>query len=256
MGEEQKWIRDIQRRGSRQAADKLVRTYYDEIYRFAYRQLGRKEDAMDLTQSIFLAVLRALPSFDGRKASFRTWLYRIAVNKTIDCRRKARWDSISLEQTEAPDERDFAARIQDRDLLDWKRSCRLSVQAVSALRMAVFGGGSVLVWVPVNLWLWKAMGGKLPLSWMLGVSLSSLFLYGLLSLVCLEGRGRGRLVTPPVLWTALGGLLLMWDGASAWLTALPGAVFLVLAGVALVLYLLELRQFCLGRRRGEAYAFG
>lgn len=118
MGEEQKWIRDIQRRGSRQAADKLVRTYYDEIYRFAYRQLGHKEDAMDLTQSIFLAVLRALPSFDGRKASFRTWLYRIAVNKTIDCRRKARWDSISLEQTEAPDERDFAAQIQDRDLLD------------------------------------------------------------------------------------------------------------------------------------------
>lgn len=140
-------------------------------------------------------------------------------------------------------------------LLDWKRSCRLSIQAVSALRMAVFGGGSVLVWVPVNLWLWKAMGGELPLSWMLGVSLSSLFLYGLLALVCLEGKGRGRLIAPPVIWAALGGLLLMWDGASAWLAALPGVVFLVLAGVALVLYLLELRQFCLGRRRGESYAF-
>lgn len=141
-------------------------------------------------------------------------------------------------------------------LLDWKRSCRLSVRAVTALRMAVFGGGSVLVWVPVNLWLWKAMGGELPLSWMLGISLSSLFLYGLLSLICLEGKGRGRLIAPPVIWTALGGLLLMWDRASAWLTALPGVVFLVLAGVALALYLLELRQFCLGRRRGETYAFG
>ena len=62
MEEEQKWIRDIQRRGSRQAADKLVRAYYDEMYRFAYRQLGRKEDALDLTQTIFLAVLRALPA--------------------------------------------------------------------------------------------------------------------------------------------------------------------------------------------------
>lgn len=140
-------------------------------------------------------------------------------------------------------------------LLDWKRSCRLSVQAVSALRMAAFGGGSVLVWVPVNLWLWKAMGGELPLSWMLGVSLSSLFLYGLLALVCLEGKGRGRLIAPPVIWAALGGLLLIWDGASAWLAALPGAVFLVLAGVAMALYLLKLRQFCLGRRRGETYAF-
>ena len=80
MGEEQKWIRDIQRRGSRQAADKLVRAYDDEIYRFAHRQLGHKEDALDLTQNVFLAVLRALPTFDGRKASFRTWLYRIAAH--------------------------------------------------------------------------------------------------------------------------------------------------------------------------------
>lgn len=139
-------------------------------------------------------------------------------------------------------------------LLDWKRSCRLSLQAVAALRMVVFGGGSVLVCVPVNLWLWRARGGELPLSWMLGVSLSSLFLYGLLSLVCLERRGRGRLAAPPVIWATLGGGLLVWDGASAWLAALPGAVFLALAGAALALYLLELRRFCLGQRRGEGYA--
>jgi RNA polymerase sigma factor (sigma-70 family) len=118
VGEEQKWIRDIQRRGSRQAADKLVRAYYDEIYRFAYRQLGHKEDALDLTQSIFLAVLRAIPSFDGRKASFRTWLYRIAAHKVIDCRRKARGTVMPLEETEVLDHTDFAAQVQDRDLLD------------------------------------------------------------------------------------------------------------------------------------------
>lgn len=139
-------------------------------------------------------------------------------------------------------------------LLEWKQTCRLSLQAVSALRMIVFGGGSVLVWVPVNLWLWSALGRELPLNWMLGVSLSSLFLYGLLSLVCLERMGRGRLAAPAVIWAALGGLLLAWDGASAWLAALPGAVFLVLAGAALALYLRELKRFCLGQRRGEAYA--
>lgn len=118
MGEEQKWIRDIQRRGSRQAADKLVRAYYDEMYRFAYRQLGHKEDALDLMQNVFLAVLRALPTFDGRKASFRTWLYRIAAHKAIDCRRKVRGNVMPLEETEAPDQTDFAAQVQDRDLLD------------------------------------------------------------------------------------------------------------------------------------------
>ena len=57
---EQKWIRAIQRRGSREAAERLVGTYYDEIYRFVYRQTGSREDAMDLTQSIFIAVLRCI----------------------------------------------------------------------------------------------------------------------------------------------------------------------------------------------------
>ena len=118
MEEEQKWIRDIQRRGSRQAADKLVRAYYDEMYRFAYRQLGHKEDALDLTQTIFLAVFRALPSFDSRKASFRTWLYRIAAHKAIDCRRKVQGNVVPLEETETPDQTDFAAQVQDRELLD------------------------------------------------------------------------------------------------------------------------------------------
>lgn len=139
MEEEQKWIRDIQRHGSRQAADKLIRTYYDEIYRFACRQLGRKEDAMDLTQTIFLAVLRSLPAFDGRKASFRTWLYRIAVNKAIDCRRMAREGVVPLEETEVPDRTDFAAQVQDRDLLnrleDYVSGLDPETQAVYRLRV-------------------------------------------------------------------------------------------------------------------------
>lgn len=61
---------------SRTAADELIRSYYDEIYRFVYRQVGSKDDAMDLTQSIFIAMLRALPGYREERASFRTWLYR------------------------------------------------------------------------------------------------------------------------------------------------------------------------------------
>lgn len=141
-------------------------------------------------------------------------------------------------------------------LLEWKQTCRLSPKVTAALRMAVFGGASVLVCVPGTLWLWQVLGGPMPLSWMLGVSLSSLFLYGLLTLACLERGGRGHLAVPPVLWAALGGVLWNWDRAAAWLTALPGAVFLALAGGALALYLIRLRRFCLGQRKGENYAVG
>ena len=141
MEEEQKWIRDIQRRGSRQAADKLVRAYYDEMYRFAYRQLGHKEDALDLTQTIFLAVLRALPSFDGRKASFRTWMYRIAAHKAIDCRRKVQGNILLLEETGTPDQTDFAAQIQDRDLLDRMEEyiSRLDPDTQAVYRLRLYG---------------------------------------------------------------------------------------------------------------------
>ncbi len=115
---EAKWIRDIQRRGSREAAEQLIRAYYDEIYRFVYRQTGNKDDAMDLTQSIFIAVLRALPGYRAERASFRTWLYRIAANKVIDARRRTRPIPVPIEETEVPAAEDFAARVHDRALLE------------------------------------------------------------------------------------------------------------------------------------------
>lgn len=102
MEQEKKWIRDIQRGGSRQAAEQLVERYYDEIYVFVYRQTMQKEEAMDLTQSISLAVLRSLPSYDPKKAVFRTWLYRIAANKVIDARRRFRPVTTPLEEIELP----------------------------------------------------------------------------------------------------------------------------------------------------------
>ena len=139
MEQESKWIRNIQRSGSRQAAEKLVERYYDEIYIFVYRQTGHKEDAMDLTQNIFLAVLRALPSYDPRKAAFRTWLYRIAANRVIDARRRSRPAVTPLEEAELPIQEDFVSRIHDRELLerieDYVSGLPSTIQAVFRLRL-------------------------------------------------------------------------------------------------------------------------
>lgn len=117
MEQEQKWIREIQRHGSRQAAERLIDAYYDEIYRFAYRQVGSKEDAMDLAQNIFMAALRALPAYDRRKAGFRTWLYRIAANKAVDARRRAGPVAVPIEELDLPVAEDFVLRVQDRELV-------------------------------------------------------------------------------------------------------------------------------------------
>lgn len=139
MEQESKWIRAIQRSGSRQAAERLVEQYYDEIYVFVYRQTGQKEDAMDLTQSIFLAILRAIPSYDPKKAAFRTWLYRIAANKVIDARRRSRPAVTTLEEMEIPVQEDFVSQIHDRDLLErietYVSSLDPAVQSVFRLRL-------------------------------------------------------------------------------------------------------------------------
>lgn len=136
---EEQWIREIQRKGSRTAADRLIRVHYDEIYRFVYRQTGHKEDAMDLTQSIFLAMLRALPAYRAERGTFRTWLYRIAANKVIDARRRSRLTPLPIEELEVPSEEDFTARIRDQALLEqiegFVSGLEPQVQAVFRLRL-------------------------------------------------------------------------------------------------------------------------
>lgn len=142
MEREQKWIRDIVRHGSREAADALVRCYYDEIYAFAYRQTGSREDALDLTQECFLAVLRSLPSFNAKKAGFRTWMYHIAGHKVIDMRRKQRIQCYPLEEgIEIADMQDFTQDIQNKELLDEieRLVCREDPQVQEVYRLRVYG---------------------------------------------------------------------------------------------------------------------
>ncbi len=65
------------RSGDRAALELLVRRHESRVYSIAYQMTGRREDALDLVQEIFLRVIQALPRFQGRSA-FRTWLYRVA----------------------------------------------------------------------------------------------------------------------------------------------------------------------------------
>jgi RNA polymerase sigma factor RpoE len=65
------------------AYDVLVRRYQERLYATVYHMTSNHEDANDLTQETFIKAFRALRSFKG-DSSFYTWIYRIAVNKTIN----------------------------------------------------------------------------------------------------------------------------------------------------------------------------
>jgi len=65
------------------AYDELVRRYQERLYATVYHMTSNHEDANDLVQETFIKAYRALKSFKG-DSSFYTWIYRIAVNKTIN----------------------------------------------------------------------------------------------------------------------------------------------------------------------------
>src|SRR5712675_726305 len=70
-------------KGDLEAYDDLVRRYQARIYATVYHMTSNHEDANDLAQEAFIKAFQALKSFKGG-SSFYTWVYRIAVNKTIN----------------------------------------------------------------------------------------------------------------------------------------------------------------------------
>jgi RNA polymerase sigma-70 factor (ECF subfamily) len=69
--------------GNLEAYDDLIRRYQERIYATIYHMTANHEDANDLAQETFIKAYQALKSFKG-DSSFFTWVYRIAVNKTIN----------------------------------------------------------------------------------------------------------------------------------------------------------------------------
>jgi RNA polymerase sigma-70 factor (ECF subfamily) len=71
------------RRGDRTAFAALVRRYQRPLYNAAYRVLGNLDDANDITQVVFVRVLERLDEYDPQ-GKFFSWIYRIAINESIN----------------------------------------------------------------------------------------------------------------------------------------------------------------------------
>ena len=85
--------------GDVRAFDFLYSKYYDKVYAIARGVLLDAEEAADTVQEVFTLVHRHLYRFD-RRARFSTWLFRIAVNRSIQDSRKRRRRPQTVELTE------------------------------------------------------------------------------------------------------------------------------------------------------------
>jgi RNA polymerase sigma-70 factor (ECF subfamily) len=67
----------------------IVERYQGMVYSVAYNVLGNHTDAEDAAQEAFLRCYRKLPQYRG-EATFSTWLFRLALNASVDYQRRER----------------------------------------------------------------------------------------------------------------------------------------------------------------------
>ncbi|HEV2390734.1 MAG TPA: sigma-70 family RNA polymerase sigma factor [Verrucomicrobiae bacterium] len=127
------------RKGDLGAYDDLVRRYQERIYATVYHMTSNHEDANDLAQEAFIKAFHALKSFKGG-SSFYTWVYRIAVNKTINfLKQRKNRAQISLDDLDfnAEHDPDLMALISDKtprrevNLIELQEKLNESMQKLS-----------------------------------------------------------------------------------------------------------------------------
>lgn len=74
--------------GSQAAMEVLTKRYYKQVYAYLYRKTGDNHTAYDLTQDVFIKMMRNLSSYSS-KGTFRNWLFTIAINCSRDYFRSA-----------------------------------------------------------------------------------------------------------------------------------------------------------------------
>lgn len=76
-------------KGDEDALKVLIKQYLKPVYYFVYRYVSNAAEAEDITQDVFVRMWRNAEKFDSRK-NFKTWLFSIAKNASIDYFRKSR----------------------------------------------------------------------------------------------------------------------------------------------------------------------
>jgi RNA polymerase sigma-70 factor (ECF subfamily) len=106
--------------GEQLACTELVGEHQRMVVQLAMNLLSDRDEALDLSQEVFLRVFRTIHRFRGQ-SSLRTWIYRIAVNQARNrhrfWRRRHRADQVSLDQHIAAHGEFLSARESTPDRL-------------------------------------------------------------------------------------------------------------------------------------------
>jgi RNA polymerase sigma-70 factor, ECF subfamily len=96
------------------AFDELMLRYERQIYRVCYRSVENRDDARDLAQEVFIKAFEHLPTF-RRESSFKTWLYRIAMNHCINHVKKNAREFVEVTESIGSTRPSVHAEMEDRE---------------------------------------------------------------------------------------------------------------------------------------------
>jgi RNA polymerase sigma-70 factor (ECF subfamily) len=129
--------------GEEQAYLAVYNQYGAMIYRLCLSLLSHEQDAEEVLQDTFEYAFRKLAKYDARRASFKTWLYQIAISRCRNKRRRKWLPTLPLGQLrdqELPDRQavmpDDAALLTERQVVVWEAIEQLSakLREVAVLR--------------------------------------------------------------------------------------------------------------------------
>lgn len=137
-GNEAKFIERLRARDER-AFNELVRMYERRVFVLVHRMLGRREEAEDISQEVFVQVFKAVGQFRG-EAKLSTWIYRIAVNL---CKNR----SMYLARRHSGDEHELEG-LSDRHAMDGAKGATVAAvdrpdELVSGMQLETIVAGAI-----------------------------------------------------------------------------------------------------------------
>lgn len=124
------------KKGDALSLEDLIRRYLNQVFGFVYRYISDAREAEDITQEVFVRVWKNMRKFDDTK-SFKTWVFSIAKNASIDFLRKKKPVPFATFET-AEGENPFTDIIEDtsplpEELVARKHLAEEVAQAIEAL---------------------------------------------------------------------------------------------------------------------------
>lgn len=71
-------------KGNESAMEILVKRYYDLVHSYIYRTTNDYNIAYDITQDVFIKMMKSIDKYNLEEGKFKNWLLKIAVNTTKD----------------------------------------------------------------------------------------------------------------------------------------------------------------------------